>query len=98
MHSFITNASLQIVPVVNDKHPYQWVDEVIGVIKNSGIKYEVGAFATVVEGTYDEIVELINEVNEYLVKRNCSEWLCNIQIQIRSRGDITVNEKTEKFH
>jgi len=97
MHSYITNASLQIVPIVNDKHPYEWVDEAIEVIKNSGVKYEVGAFATVIEGTYDEITEVINEVNEYLLSRNCAEWICNIQIQIRSKGDITGDEKTKKF-
>jgi len=97
MHSYITNASLQIVPIVNDKHPYEWVDEAIEVIKNSGVKYEVGAFATVIEGTYDEITEVINEVNEYLLARNCAEWICNIQIQIRSKGDITGDEKTKKF-
>ncbi len=97
MHSYITNASLQIVPVVNDKHPYEWVDEAIGVIKNSGIKYEVDSFATVIEGTYDEIMEVINEVNEYLLAHNCAEWICNIQLQIRSKEDITGYEKTRKY-
>ena len=98
MHSYLINASLQIVPVVNDKHPYEWVDEAIEVIKNSGVKYEVGPFATVLEGTYDEVMELINEINEYLLSRNCAEWISNIQIQIRSNGDITGDEKTKKFH
>lgn len=47
MHSYIVNAALQILPIVNDKHPYKWVDEAIAVIQNSGVKYEVGPFATV---------------------------------------------------
>jgi uncharacterized protein (TIGR00106 family) len=97
MHNYIVNASLQIVPVVNDKHPYEWVDEAIEVIKNSGIKYEVGSFATVMEGTYDEIMEVINEVNEYLLSRNCAEWINNIQLQVRSKGDITGDEKTNNY-
>ena len=98
MHSYIINASLQIVPVVSDKHPYEWVDEAIDVIKNSGIKYSVGPFATIMEGTYDEIMEVINKVNEYLLSRNCEEWICNIQLQVRSKGDITGDEKTKKFN
>jgi uncharacterized protein (TIGR00106 family) len=98
MHSYLINASLQIVPVVNDKHPYEWVDEAIEVIKNSGVKYEVGPFATVLEGTYDEVMELINEINDYILSRNCAEWISNIQIQIRSNRDITGDEKTKKFH
>jgi uncharacterized protein YqgV (UPF0045/DUF77 family) len=96
MHSYITNASLQIVPLVNDKHPYEWVDEAIEVITNSGIKYEVGPFATIIEGTYNEIMKVVNDVNEYLVSRNCEEWICNLQVQIRSSVDITANEKTKK--
>jgi uncharacterized protein (TIGR00106 family) len=97
MHSHIINASLQIVPIVQDQHPYEWVDEAIAVIQQSGVKYEVGPFATVLEGTYDEVMKLVHDVNEFLYSRNCNEWISNIQMQIRSRGDITSDEKTAKF-
>lgn len=97
MHNYIINASLQIVPIVQNRHPYEWVDEAIAIIKQSGIKYEVGAFATTLEGNYNEVMKVINDVNEYLYSRGCSEWISNVQIQIRSGGDITAWEKTEKF-
>jgi uncharacterized protein (TIGR00106 family) len=97
MHQYTINASIQIVPIVLDKHPYQWVDEAIAIIQQSGIKYEVGPFATVLEGTYDEVMRVINQVNEFLYQKGCAEWISNLQIQIRSKGDITGNEKTEKF-
>ena len=96
MHNYIINASLQIVPVVQDKHPYEWVDEAIVIIKHSGIKHEVGPFATVLEGNYNEVMNVINDVNEYLYQKSCSEWITNVQIQIRSEGDITGDEKTAK--
>ena len=96
MHQHIINASIQIVPIVQDRHPYEWVDEAIEIIKKSGIKYEVGPFATVVEGTYDDVMNVINNVNEYLLEKNCTEWIANVQIQIRSNGDITSGDKTEK--
>jgi uncharacterized protein (TIGR00106 family) len=97
MHNYIINASIQIVPIVQDKHPYEWVDEAIAVIQKSGIKYEVGPFATVLEGRYDEVMKVIHEVNELLYQNGCAEWISNVQIQIRSKGDITGDEKTEKF-
>ena len=97
MHNYIVNASIQILPIVKDKHPYEWVDEAIAVIQQSGIKYEVGPFATVLEGTYDEVMKAIHSVNEYLYSKDCSEWISNVQVQIRSGGDITADEKTEKF-
>ena len=96
MHNYIINASIQIVPVVQDRHPYEWVDEAIEVIKSSGIKCDVGPFATVVEGKYEQVMQVINAINEHLQQRNCSEWITNVQIQIRSNGDITGEEKTAK--
>jgi uncharacterized protein (TIGR00106 family) len=97
MHDFIINASIQIVPVVQDRHPYEWVDEAIAVIQQSGIKYEVGAFNTVLEGRYEDVMKVIDDVNEFLYFKGCNEWISNVQIQIRSNGDITANEKTDKF-
>jgi uncharacterized protein YqgV (UPF0045/DUF77 family) len=97
MHQHIINASLQIIPVVQDKHPYEWVDEAIAIIQQQGIQYEVGPFATVIEGTYDAVMETIHAVNNYLQAQGCHEWILNTQIQIRSNGDITGDEKTEKY-
>lgn len=97
MHNYIVNASLQIVPIVLDKHPYEWVDEAIAIIQQSGIKYEVTPFATVLEGTYEEVMKLLHNINEELYKKGCAEWISNVQLQIRSKGDVTGNEKTNKF-
>ena len=97
MHAFIVNASIQIVPVVQDRHPYEWVDEAIAVIQQSGIKYEVGPFATLLEGTYEDVMKVVNSINEYLFSRDCNEWICNVQVQIRSNADITGDEKIQKF-
>lgn len=97
MHSYIVNASIQIIPIVQDKHPYEWVDEAIAIIQQSSVKYEVGAFATVLEGSYTEVMKVINDINEYLLQKGCAEWISNIQIQIRSNSDITGEEKTAKF-
>lgn len=97
MHNHIINASLQVIPVVQNKHPYEWVDEAIAVIQKSGVKYEVGPFATILEGTYPEVMSTIHQVNEYLNENECAEWILNIQIQVRSGCDITADEKTSKF-
>ena len=97
MHQHIINASLQIIPVVQDRHPYEWVDEAIAVIQQSPVKYEVGPFATVLEGSYIEVLTVINNINDYLLEKGCAEWILNAQIQIRANGDITGDEKTAKF-
>ena len=91
------NASIQIIPLVTDKHPYEWVDEAISLIQQSGLQYEIGPFATVVEGKYNDVMKLIHDVNEHLVRQNCSEWITQVQMQIRSGNDITALEKIKKF-
>lgn len=97
MHNFIVNASIQLLPIVQDKHPYEWVDEAILVIQKSGIKYKIGPFATIIEGSYKEVMEVINQINEKLLMLGCAEWLLNFQINMRSQGDMTANEKIAKF-
>ena len=97
MHSYTINASIQIIPLVQDKHPYEWVDDCIDLIRKSGIKYEVGPFATVLEGTYAEVMQVIHNVNEFLYAKGCHEWISNLQLQLRAGGNITANEKTEKY-
>ncbi len=97
MHTYLVNASIQILPIVQDRHPYEWVDEAIAIIQQSGIKYEVGPFATVLEGTYAEVMAVINLVNEHLNARECPEWIAQVQIQVRSRGNMTADEKTGKY-
>jgi uncharacterized protein (TIGR00106 family) len=97
MHQYLINASIQLLPLAQDKHPYEWVDDAIEIIQQSGIKHEVGPFTTVLEGTYDEVMQVVNQVNEFLFTKGCTEWITNLQIQIRSNGDMTGDEKTEKY-
>jgi len=97
MHHHTINASIQLLPIVEDRHPYEWVDEAIAVIQQSGIKCEVGPFATVIEGSYDEVMQVIHQINDHLAQRGCAEWITSLQIQIRSDGPITGDEKTNKF-
>ena len=96
MHNFLINASIQILPVATEKHPYEWVDEAIEIIRKSGLQYEVNAFATTIEGMYNEVMKVIGDINEHLNNRGCEEWITNLQIQIRSTKDITAGEKTMK--
>jgi len=40
---------------------------------------------------------VIDEINQRLLHRGCAEWISNIQLQIRSNGPVTSEEKTAKF-
>jgi uncharacterized protein YqgV (UPF0045/DUF77 family) len=97
MHQYLINASIQILPLAQDKHPYEWVDEAIAIIQASGIKHEVGPFTTVLEGTYEQVMQVIDQVNNHLCEKGCAEWITGLQLQIRAAGDMTGEEKVEKY-
>lgn len=97
MHHYIVNASIQIVPLAQDRHPYEWVDEAITIIQASGIKHEVSAFQTVLEGSYTEVMQVVHDIQEHLFQKGCAEWIAQVQLQVRAGGDITSEEKTGKY-
>ena len=97
MHNNIINAQLQVVPVTTAVHPYEYVNKAIEEIQNSNVKHTVGAFGTVLEGHYNDVMALIAQVNERMYELNCDEWLLNIQLHIRSHRPVTATEKTERF-
>lgn len=97
-HTHIISASLQLVPMMaGDKHPYHWIDEVIDLIRASGVNYSVGPFSTSVEADYKTVTRLIDTINSFLVDRKCDEWVLQVQFQIRSERDMTSDEKLSKY-
>lgn len=97
MHNLNINVGIQLVPVHTKEHPYEWVDSVIDVIKESGLVYEVGPFSTSVEGSYQKVQQLVDRINNFLLQEQCPEWLLNVQYQIRSDDSVSATEKTGKF-
>ena len=97
MHQYLINAAIQVVPLAQDRHPYEWVDIAIPIIQASGIKYEVRPFSTELEGTYEQVLNVFNKVNNHLQILGCTEWITNLQVQIRSNQDMTGEEKIEKY-
>lgn len=98
-HLHTISAAIQLVPVESGSlHPYQWVDEVIDIIKESGLPYEVGPFSTSIDADYDSIMKVVDKINQYLLTQNCPEWLLNVQLQVRSGSAITSGDKIAKYH
>lgn len=97
-HSYIISASLQLVPIVSGiKHSYVWIDDVIGIIQDSGIRYEVGPFSTSIEADYKSVMQLIDKINNFLTAQKCPEWVLQVQLQLRAEADMTSDEKTVQY-
>ncbi len=91
------NIALQVLPTSENKNVYQMVDIAIAVIQNSGLKYKVCPFETVIEGEYDEVMNLVKNVHEVLYQNGTKSMIANLKIQTSAVNDVTIEDKMEKY-
>jgi uncharacterized protein YqgV (UPF0045/DUF77 family) len=91
------NLALQIIPKSNKEDIYTLVDKAIQVIQDSGLKYEVCPFETVMEGGYEEILQVVKKAQVACFAAGAEELLVNIKMQVRKDGDVSIEEKTGKY-
>ena len=97
MTSYKINAALQILPFAGGPPDYALVDRAIEIIQQSGIKHEVCAFETVMEGYYDEIMEIVKKTQEACFEAGADSMLVYIKIQRNKHQDVTIEDKTGKY-
>lgn len=92
----IVNVSLQVLPRVKDERLYEVVDQVIKYIDSCGVKYEVGPMETTMEGEFEELMEIVKEVQEICIKEGASRVLSVVKIDYKPEG-VTMDEKVGKY-
>lgn len=91
------NAAIQVVPLEKSTVAMEIVDRSIEIIQKSGLNYSVTPFETSIDGTWEEINSLLNELRNQLKNEPIEDALINVKFQI-SNGKITVGEdKIQKF-
>jgi len=90
------NIALQILPTSKTIHPYTLVDKAIEVIAASGLRYKVTPFETVMEGSYDEIMNVVKLAQEACYKAGAESLMTYIKIQ-SSTKDVSFEDKMEKY-
>ena len=93
----MVNVAVQVLPKVPDDSAYRVVDAAIAVIRRSGVKYRVCPFETVMEGPYDQLMDLVAAAQPACFEAGASEVLVNVKIQHRRDGDVHIEEKTAKY-
>jgi uncharacterized protein YqgV (UPF0045/DUF77 family) len=91
--------SIQIVPlqITDQRHPYAIIDKAIEVIDQSGLSYQVSAMETVIEGSYDKVMDVAKKALQICFEEGANELVVNMKLHIRKDGDITFHEKMEKY-
>lgn len=92
----LVNLSLQVIPVVEEENIYFVVDRVIDRIIEAGLKYEVGAMETTIEGELEELLEIVKDAQEICIKYGASRVCSVVKIDYKSEG-VTIDEKVGKY-
>ncbi len=89
------NVGIQVLPSVSEEYVYGVVDEVIQIIQDSGVKYEVGPLETTMEGDLDELMEIVKDAQKICIQAGAGSVISVVKIQYRPEG-VSMDEKVAK--
>jgi len=88
------NISIQVLPLIEDAYPI--VDHAIETIHSSGVKYEVGAMETVMEGPLDDLLAIAKEAHLACFKAGAEKVVTLIKIGDDVSG-TSIESKVGKY-
>ena len=94
-----SSLSLQILPVLEDRdRMFGLIDQVIEAIDSRGLNYDVGPTDTTVEGSMDELLQLIKEAHG-ICHREGVENVISIArfISVRNGDVVSIEEKVSPY-
>jgi len=91
------NIAIQVLPSSGSIHPYLIIDKAIKMIHESGLKYRVCPFETVIEGEYDTIMNLLKDIQLECMKYGAEKLLTNLKIELDRDCDVSIDDKMGKY-
>lgn len=93
------NLAIQILPLRLPKaETLRIIDKAIEAIQGSGMKYVVCPFETVIEGPYDRVMQLLNDVQDTCYKAGATELIVNMKLHRSSDADLLIDDKIGKYN
>lgn len=98
MNTKTINVAIQILPLKSVyTKPLQIIDRAIEIIKRSGLNHKVCPFETVIEGDYDDVMQLVKDVQDECYRAGAEEVICNLKIHSNMQGNVSIHEKLKKY-
>ena len=73
----------------------EYLKPVLRVIEESGLKYQLCPMGTVVEGSIDEILELVKRCHEAILKAGAKRVVISLRIEDRVDKELTIEGKVK---
>ncbi|PRY88176.1 thiamine-binding protein [Mongoliibacter ruber] len=97
MSEKIINLGIQIIPKSQTLDAYALVDKAISVIQQSGVKYVVTPFETVMEGKQEQLMAVAMKAQDAVLEAGADEVLVYYRMQIRKNSDVIIEDKIGKY-
>lgn len=91
------NLAIQILPKSKDHDAYFLIDKAIEAIQQSGLKYLVCPFETVIEGSYEEAMKVVEQAQQACFKAGAEELIVNLKIQRGNEHSVRIEDKIGKY-
>lgn len=91
------NAAIQVVPLADLNTALPLIDKAIELIRKSGLTTEVTAFETIVEGEFDTVQQLIQNIHRFCYENGKHQFLVYTKMHLCGSEDITTEQKVLKF-
>ncbi|MFN4007283.1 MAG: MTH1187 family thiamine-binding protein [Chitinophagaceae bacterium] len=93
------HAALQLIPIGNPaSDSYAIIDQIIQLIHDSGLTYQVTPFNTVVEAPWADVQLLLSTIQAYLFELPQQEWVLNIQLHCKAQNDVSFASKAVQIN
>jgi uncharacterized protein YqgV (UPF0045/DUF77 family) len=84
-------------PAGTPEDPHAHVEAAIAVIQASGLRYEVGALGTTVEGEPDEVWPLLRRIHEACLAAGAEREITLVKVAESHGRPLTMEGLTRKF-
>lgn len=94
------SVAIQVLPKTDSNEELiRIVDEVIAYIASTGLRYEVGAYETTIEGTdYDQLMDIVKECQHVAIRAGAPKVSAYIKVEYEPEGEIlTIDRKLSKY-
>ena len=87
-------AEFSVVPVGAEESVSKYVAECLKIVKESGLKYELTALATILEGDYDEVMGVIGRCHKK-VRSMTARVITTVRIDDREGATNEIERKVK---
>lgn len=93
----IVNLAIQVLPLYKEQSEgIRIIDRAIEAIQQSGLKYVVCPFETVVEGEYDTVMKLVRDIHDICYAAGATSLIMNMKLQ-SSLMAVAIDDKIGKY-